>query len=365
MSSDARKKEKHRLKRLKKKKEIRRVETISPFRRAGMFDGKLECYATAGYFEKGLGDFIVLGQVPGGSYVMACFLVDFWCVGLKDAWGRPVPSRHEFEETILDPWRERATLVRVEAKDVHRYVAGAIRFSHMNGFRLPPHWERFAAILGDLGDVRNTDLSGFGIDGGLRFVGEFDFLRRRLIGSTVEEFLSRPDVKYITSADSLEWEDEESEEDDEDSDPDAALDDWGIEALTGQVLKAAVLEIGKQDIRRWIEQNNVVPHPMLDEAIGIVSEAAGKLPTEVPDDRDSKTVFAQVISRIIDTRPVEVRKDLADAVEQFRQALIGSGDAEDDTAQVSRDIPAMVDAEWSREVSPDASTPADSNGLVT
>ena len=111
MSSNARKKEKHRLKRLKKKKEIRRVETISPFRRAGMFDATLECYATANFFEKGLGDFIVLGQVPGGSYVMAGFLVDFWCVGLKDAWGRPVPSRLEFEEKVLDPWRDRAKVV--------------------------------------------------------------------------------------------------------------------------------------------------------------------------------------------------------------------------------------------------------------
>jgi hypothetical protein len=214
MSSDARKKEKHRLKRLKKKKEFRRLESVSPFRRAAFVDGGLECYTNAAAREQGLMDYIILGRVPGRSFVMSALLIDLWCVGLKDAWGRPMESRGEFEETILEPWKKRfGHIVRADPDNVRRWVAGAIQFSRQNGFRLPEHWERYTAILGNLDDVGNADLSGFGIDGGLRYVGDFDFLRRRLVGSTVEEFLRRPDVKYITSADSLEWDDEASEDD--------------------------------------------------------------------------------------------------------------------------------------------------------
>jgi hypothetical protein len=195
MARNAHKKAKQGLKRAKKKKEARRLLTLSPFRRAA-HAGQLECYQ--GLSNSGLATLLVLGHVSSGTYVMSGFLVDLWCVGLKDAWGQKQITRPGFEQEILPKWRQAGeTITRIEPEAARRLIAGAIRFSHQNGFRLPEHWDRYAAILGNLGDIPHADLSQFGVDGKLRYVGTQEFLAERLAGCTMQEFLQRPDIEFI------------------------------------------------------------------------------------------------------------------------------------------------------------------------
>ena len=251
---------------------------------------------------------------------------------------------------------------------MRRYVAGAIRFSQQNGFRLPHHWERFTAILGPLGDIRNADLTSFGIDGGLRFIGDFEFLQERLIGCTVEEFLNRPDVRYITSADSLEpfglsdGDDDDdydvaADEADEDFDIDAAMKDPQFNSLLGKVFSAATIQVAHEDIRSWCQESNLTPHPLLDEAAGIIAEALEKILTYQDDNDQPKLSFEGMIQRIIETKPAAMQEELKIAVEQFRQGLIGNTAAR--IAGYASKSEGMVDAEWSREVLPGTIPQAD------
>ena len=88
MSRDARKKQKQRLKRQQKQRERRKAQAVTPLQRIARDGGTLECYVNANWRETGMANLNVLGHAPGGRLALASFLVDVWCVGLKDAYGR-------------------------------------------------------------------------------------------------------------------------------------------------------------------------------------------------------------------------------------------------------------------------------------
>jgi len=197
MSSDARRKHRRELKRREKRLALRRQEGLNPYH-AFKSDGELvACYINRGWRENGVASILVLKRVPADRYILCAFLVDLWCLGLKDAWGRIDVTPGELEERLTS----QTEVVRVEPELVRRLVAGGIRFARQNSFRLPRRYERWVEILGGVGDPGQADLSDFGTeDGKLRYVGPIEDLRSRLLVSP-EQFFSRPDVEFITDVD--------------------------------------------------------------------------------------------------------------------------------------------------------------------
>jgi len=284
MADKSKKKEKHRLKRLKKQKAIKKAKSITPLQRMALGDAQLECWVNAGWEEEGLASAMVFGADSRGLHAFASFLIDVWCVGLKDAWGRTQMNRPEFNE-MLKRGRGRLELEPIETTELRRLVVGAIQFSRQNGFKLPVGWEKWTAIFGNLGDINSADLTGFGIDGGLRYVGDLPFLSQRLIGCTPEEFIRRPDVHYVMglggagiSNNGIEWDDDDEEEDDDedvfddddevDESEDVELDEEAfMEALPK--IAGAMSNAGDEVARltaAWCAARGIVPHPRLAEA---------------------------------------------------------------------------------------------------
>jgi hypothetical protein len=217
MSSDARRKERKRLKREKKKADLRRAMSVSPYKRIGQA-GELEaCYINANWKENGLASVQVVRHNPAGGYAVACFLIDIWCAGLKDVTGRLDLMREDVEFNLKRS-RESFELARIDLESARNLIAGAIRFARNNGFRLPAHFDRWTNFLGGVGDVANADLSSFGKNGKLQWVGHIDDLRARLIGCTVEEFFARSDVEFIADTDQEGFFDAGEEEDEIDED---------------------------------------------------------------------------------------------------------------------------------------------------
>lgn len=330
MSKDARKKEKQRLKRKQKQRETRRAAAVTPLQRIAREGGRLECYVHDGWEEGGMATIQVLGHAPGGKLCQAGFLVDTWCVGLKDAYGHREITRLEFDET-LDRMSGMMDMVPLDPAEAKRLVAGAIRFSRRNGFRLPPHYDRWTAIFGDLGDIDAADLTEFGVEGGkLRYVGDEQFLRRRLIGCTVEEFLARPDVEWVTPegipldarlASDDEFDDEA--EDDEGLAPGIDLSEVpGLGELTEML--DAIGDRTEDAVRAWCFQTGQAPQPRLRDAVdallvstlpaAMYSEAAEEDPSlveghEPPDPQD-------MLDSTLGTLPEPDRRSLEAAVDQ-------------------------------------------------
>ena len=197
MSNDARRKERQRLKREKKKQAARRAAAISPYQFIGN-RGQLEAaYINADWKSGGLASIQIVRANPMGGHALAMFLVDIWCAGLKDVSGRLDLMRDDIDNH-LNRAKERIELERIDPNLARQLVAGGIRFARQNGFKLPAHFDRYVALLGEVGDTANADLSHFGKDGKLLWVGSMEDLGQRLIGCTVPQFLARPDVEFIS-----------------------------------------------------------------------------------------------------------------------------------------------------------------------
>ncbi|HEX4055093.1 MAG TPA: hypothetical protein VHX86_12585 [Tepidisphaeraceae bacterium] len=220
MSDAARRKEHQRLKREKKKAQMRRAVAGSPYKRVGQI-GKLEaCYINADWQTSGLASIHLVRQNPQGGFALACFLIDLWCAGLKDAWGE-LDMLHDEIDRHVNRAQERFELARIEPDIARMLVAGAIRFARQNGFRLPPHHDRWVNLLGDVPNPATADLLPFGKDGGLLWIGPLDDLRRRLVVCSLDEFLARPDVHYVSGIEDFgapESDDEDFENADEELD---------------------------------------------------------------------------------------------------------------------------------------------------
>jgi len=226
MSDAARRKERQRLKREKKKGQHRRAMAASPYKRIGQA-GKLEaCYINAGWQENGLASIHLVRENPQRGFALACFLIDLWCAGFKDAWGQ-LNLLHDDIDRHVDRAEERFELVRIEPDAARHLVAGAIRFARQNGFRLPAHYERWVNLLGEIPDPATADLRSFGKDGGLLWVGSLEDLGKRLIGCSLDDFLDRPDVDFVAPEegfDEPDWEDESEDDSGEEIELDEALD---------------------------------------------------------------------------------------------------------------------------------------------
>src|SRR5579884_1660891 len=308
MSSNARKKERHRLKRKQRQMSLRKAQARGPLQRLARGEGEVECWVNADWRKQGIASIICLGTAPDGRCAMAGFLVDLWCVGLKDAWGRREIGRADFEEDVLDRWSKREDVVELKEKTARKLVAGGIRFARKNGFRLPPHYDRWVHLLGDLGDLAAADLSDFGVDGKLRYVGTQDFLRQRLIGCTIEQFMARPDVEVVMEGRDFGGEvdlyGDDADEDDWDDDEDEPPSEEEIDAraeLMGMLVRNA--RSMADAVRKWCFQQAIIPSDALEEAAGIL--LATLLPLAVAEDPEDLETFpdpAKALARVMQTR---------------------------------------------------------------
>jgi hypothetical protein len=253
MARNARKRERHRLKRQQKKRRIHRVQGVSTYRRAST-EGEIKaCYINSNWRENGQASIFCVRSLADGSCAVACFLVDIWCMGLKDAYGRLDMSTREIKEDFLPRISRDFALIRVEPEVVRSIVAGGIRFARDNGFRLPKRYQRWAAFLGEVGDTDSADISEFGVGGKLRYFGTMDDLRKRLIGCTVDQFLERKDVEFYIGYDDF-----------------SLLDD---EELEFEERYDEIKHNGLDAACRWCFANGIQPHPKLPDAWDVLIEA--------------------------------------------------------------------------------------------
>jgi hypothetical protein len=301
--SRLKKKERRRLKRKEKRKQAIRLRKQSPYgqlRSAGSVEA---CVINENWRESGQAVIHVLAHAPGYPPTMASFLVDLWCAGLKDVWGDLNVTSVDFRN-MVDEMSDGTGLdfVSCELDLARSLIAGSIRFAHDNGFRLPARYERWLSVLGGVGDWSTADLSNFGIDGKLRWVGPMADLRRRLVGTRAEDFLAREDVEYIVGAEEGEMPDELAE----------AID-AEVQTLYEEMLNG---------VRRWCFANGEAPHPRLPEAVEITMEAILQVEDVGADEADKEEQVAAAMENVADMLALEAPQDarqLGEALEQVQR----------------------------------------------
>jgi hypothetical protein len=273
MSDRAKKKERQRLKRQKKKLAMRRAQSVSPYKRIAAAGEVEACYINSDWQENGLATVELIRRNPQGGHALAVFLIDMWCAGLKDAWGHLDLMQEELDGH-LDRAKQRVELIRIDVDLARQLVAGAIRFARQNGFRLPAHFDRWTNLLGGKIEADTADLSRFGKDGKLMWIGPLDDLRDRLIACTPEEFLQRPDVQFTTEVDPGMYGFDElfGDEDDDEDEEDELYEEESFQFLQqiARQMVRAMHEVIEPLIRQKLEEKGVAFDQTLSDAVLLV-----------------------------------------------------------------------------------------------
>lgn len=163
-----------------------------------------ECWEPDGLFSydgTGIGSVVVSRKSAGGDIAMAAFLVDAFCLGIKDAFIKLV-DESQYRETV-EGMRLRDEMSSVHPTCARKLVESAIQWAEGIGFR--PHKDYKAAkrIFGDIDPAACPRSFEFGRDGKPFYVaGPNDspaFIRKvhktlaRTVGEGDYEFLQQID----------------------------------------------------------------------------------------------------------------------------------------------------------------------------
>jgi len=143
------------------------------------------CYINSGYAESGLAQIVVLRKQPSGKLLAGVYLVDIFCVGLKDTFWRVNQTEEDLQEifhSFLGGQNQ------CEYEIVHNLIYGAIDYAEELGFEPHPDFRISRYILEpDTEAVPYIEME-FGKDGKPLFIsGPHDDVRRitRILNNNV------------------------------------------------------------------------------------------------------------------------------------------------------------------------------------
>jgi hypothetical protein len=124
----------------------------------------LHCYVMANLWESGMGQVLVSRQLKNGNVAAAIFLVDAYCLGVKNAMAL-IASRPKYDLDIYGKLAREYALLPLKPECARKLVEGAVRYALDLGF--PPHADCRTAklIFGEVSPDACTEEYTFGRDG--------------------------------------------------------------------------------------------------------------------------------------------------------------------------------------------------------
>ncbi len=106
-----------------------------------------KCYiAPPDWLESGMAHVIVTRVRPSGNLVMASFLVDTFCLGVKDAWYHENITPYDFEK-YLDDYKNGMGLEEISYNEAHNIIYGAMAFAEEGGIKPSKEFDPAGYIL--------------------------------------------------------------------------------------------------------------------------------------------------------------------------------------------------------------------------
>jgi len=107
-----------------------------------------ECLVPANLFERGIGNLVFSRSLPGGRMALAMFLLDVFCLGVKDTFFAVV-GRDEYDRRLRS-WRESESLQRIDPAGLRKLVEGSVVYARELGFNPSPDYVVVHKIFGDV-----------------------------------------------------------------------------------------------------------------------------------------------------------------------------------------------------------------------
>jgi hypothetical protein len=124
----------------------------------------LDCYTTQTLWDEGMSNVLISREVTPSTVGFAMFLVDMYCLGVKDALG-DVVSRGEYRK-MHRQLVEKYDVVSLQPADLRKLVEGAVDYAASIG--LSPHrdYHKVNAIFGDIDPQESTQVFEYGKEDG-------------------------------------------------------------------------------------------------------------------------------------------------------------------------------------------------------
>jgi hypothetical protein len=107
-----------------------------------------ECLVPQGLFEDGIGNLAFSRRLPDGRIALAMFLLDVFCLGVKNAFGTTLP-RAKYEDRIHD-WRGPEIFEPMPPACLRKLVEGGVAYARELGFSPHPDYAVASQIFGDV-----------------------------------------------------------------------------------------------------------------------------------------------------------------------------------------------------------------------
>ncbi len=171
------------------------------------------CYLDTDWKERGLGRIVVIRSQENGRAMVGVFLVDVFCLGVKDAFCNEGLTRRQIEDELLPRYYQNDKPTRIGINYAKEIIYGAVDYARSLGFEPHPDFELSRHVLGTEEFSRTRSLQFGGPQGKPLFIAGPDddvpaVLRK------LRERLGEDGFDFITPAD-----DSEAVEEDEDRQP--------------------------------------------------------------------------------------------------------------------------------------------------
>jgi hypothetical protein len=204
MSTDPRKRQKKLERRAAKRKAKRRQLTreshtgLSSRLTAAADYPVLHSLATTDLWDEGLGWICLSRQLPNGSVAFGVFLVDRYCLGVKNALA-DITSRFEYDSQIVRKMRSEFTSKELTPAATRKLVESAVAYAESLGLHPHPDYHKAKLIFGTIDARTCPDEFEFGKDGQPFFVaGPHDIPERcRFILRTLEQHCGADGFHYL------------------------------------------------------------------------------------------------------------------------------------------------------------------------
>lgn len=124
----------------------------------------LHCCAPGVLFEKGMGSVLVSRQLPDGKVAYAVFLVDMYCLGVKDVFVGISP-RPRYDRDLYDKMTRQGEWTSLSPECARKLIEGAVQYALDLGLSPHPDYRVASRIFGDIQAEACAEQYTYGKDG--------------------------------------------------------------------------------------------------------------------------------------------------------------------------------------------------------
>jgi len=124
----------------------------------------LHCCANSAIWREGIGQLLVSRLLPNGHVAFAVFLVDMYCLGVKDAFTNIVP-RGRYDRDLYGKLADQGALIKMQPECAYKLLKSAVEYANELGLRPHPDYRTAKLIFGDVAVEACDEEYTFGKDG--------------------------------------------------------------------------------------------------------------------------------------------------------------------------------------------------------